>query len=883
MRNNLLILLFLSSNISLIAQDQIPISIENYSEGAPITMGLPFPISVLYSPDKVRVLDDKGKEIPSQVTEISTWAPRDNSIKWIWVFFFTNESHDYIIEYGKGVIRANYDGSTIASVNNQRTRGGAEVNTGLLKLKIDKGDGGFLKTVALDVDNNGFSDDDIIAKGKGARGSFLDILDDLGIDKSKAVIHKTYKEKGSGPLHTIIRIEGEYLYTREDNNKAPFTTRIHCYAGKSYIKVLHTIIYTGEPDKHPGYKGDHANIATQNEHVIETYDLNDSSLMQPEDQIAAAGLNLNFNLSQKKIYRTGYSNKEWWEKSSSEVFETSSSNIKRFAVLQTGDNPSRMPPLTTSSPTERIGDFQADISIDKQSKVSTQKGEGWIDISDNKWGISIGIRNYLEEYPKGFEVNSDENVLQAYVWPPGKDAMNFSRESLKPDGQMLDNFAQGLAKTTEITFNFHAADKDLKQLKSELNYFTNPTVAHANPNWYASSLAFGKFSPSEKSFQEYERGLDYKFDWVLYNQKWEPWYGMFDFGDFKTYYYNDQWYQWSNNEPAQDYMLWMQFMRTGNPKYYRAAEATSRHTMDVDNIHWPTYPKYDAASNDAIDYWDFKNEKRGTPYLGIGRRHARQQWTALLSAHVWIQGWISSYYLSGYHRGLEVAKQTGDAYMRRIWGDHGLTGRRLYLSVLNLTELWDATKDVKYKKELDERISRMLSLQNGSNQYNSLVMDRYGYAQVYASQGLSKYHEITGDEQVKNALIKHARAIRDLPPWNHKYESYLSTIHSLLVGYEYSGEVSFLREAIKRSEVLKTDKLSKSIDDFETQGSLGDGLKSVSHLPSDPESRDVRGEANWSIRQGLRVFGWTHAYNVPYLLYWLRKKQDKANNKGGTR
>ena len=348
---------------------------------------------------------------------------------------------------------------------------------------------------------------------------------------------------------------------------------------------------------------------------------------------------------------------------------------------------------------------------------------------------------------------------------------------------------------------------------------------------------------------------------------------MFDYGDFKTYYYNENWYQWSNNEPAQDFQLWIQFMRTGNPRYYKAAEAASRHTMDVDNIHWPTFPKYNAGSNDAVDYWNYEDAVSGTPYLGIGRRHARQQWTALLSAHVWITGWIANYYLSGYHRGLEIASLTGDAYIRRIWGEHGLTGRRLYLSVWNLTELYDATKLDKYRVELDDRVNRMLELQAGPDQYNSLIMDRYGYTQVYASLGLSKYYQITGNERIKNSLIKHARAVRDVPPWNHKYESYLSSIHSLLIGYELSNDHSFLQEASKRAEVLKTDKLPKSFDEYATQKSLAEALNEVSHLPDDPENRDVRGEANWSIRQGLRVFGWTHAYNVPYLLHWLRKNK----------
>ena len=116
---------------------------------------------------------------------------------------------------------------------------------------------------------------------------------------------------------------------------------------------------------------------------------------------------------------------------------------------------------------------------------------------------------------------------------------------------------------------------------------------------------------------------------------------------------------------------------------------------------------------------------------------------ALLSAHVWIQGWIASYYLTGYHRGLDVARVSADSYLKRMWGDHGITGRRLYLSVWNLVEIYDATKDPRYFKELEERVDMMLNLQNGPDQYGSFTIDRYGYSNPYVSHGLYKYHQLT--------------------------------------------------------------------------------------------------------------------------------------------
>ncbi len=856
-----------------IAQKQVSIRISAHSSEAPITMGIPFPKGALFSPDKVRLLNHKGVEIPSQITEVSTWEPVDNSIKWIWVFFFSEKSNEYTLEYGPDVIRKPYSGPRIEMTNNQRPGGFAEINTGKLKFKINNGDNGFISEAYLDIDNDGFEENDLIASNDTQRGSFLDILDDAGVDRSKAIITRTIKEKGSGPLHAIIRIEGEYQYGREDNNPSPFVTRIHAFAGRSYIKVLHTITYTGIPDKHTVQKGEHKNIATQNEHLIETYDTEDPGWVQPNDRIAAAGLNLTYHLDVNKDFIAGYENGDWWNKESAELYEANvSAGFKNLSLVQSGPN-ANSPSTVFSTAHDRVGDFAAHITCDKTNELSASKAEGWIDYSDSKWGVAAGIRNFVEEYPKGFDLK--QNEANVYLWPPTSEPMSFARNSGKLDGQMLDNFAQGLAKTTEVTYNFHDSKKSTDQLRKELDFFLNPPAAHADPQWYSDSDVFGKFSPRKSEHSEYERGMDYKFDWMLFNQNWQPWYGMFDYGDFQTYYYKKRWYMWSNNEPAQDFMFWMQFMRTGDQRYFKAADATSKHTMDVDNIHWPAFPKYNAASNDAVDYWDYQGKKSGTPYLGIGRRHASQHWIALLSAHVWIQGWITSYYLNGYHRGLEVARQTGDAYIRRIWGEHGLTGRRLYLSVWNLTELWDATKEDRYGLELKYRVDRMLELQQGPDQYNSLVMDRYGYSQVYASQGLSQYYRITGDEKVRRALVKHARAIRDNTPWNHMYESYLSTIHSLLIGYEYSKEPGFLREAIKRAEILKTDKLPTSMDNYDTQQDLADALSKVSHLPDDPRNTRFGGEANWSITQGLRVFGWTHAYNVPALLYWLREEKAK--------
>ncbi|QDO95187.1 hypothetical protein FNB79_14795 [Formosa sediminum] len=863
MRNKILFLLVMFIAVSCTAEinKQIPIKIENNKTGAPITLGIPFPKGELFSIDHVRLLNSKGKEIVCQTTEVTTWEPADGSIKWVWVFFFSDENTDYTLEYGDDIYPMEAE-RKIVSVNNMRPQGGITVNTGALQFNINKQGHGFLDEVFIDKNNDKkYSSDELIASApEDSRGTFLDILDDSGIDLSKATVNEVFREIGSGPLHTVFRVEGTYKYNEDDNNDSPFSMRIHAYAGKKYIKVLHTLTYTGVPDKHKIQKGEHSNIATQSEFIVSEDTTDDKGWMQPNDQISGCGLTFKYHLDKEVQFATS-TNQDMRSDTSIayDIYKEPLSN-KKTGVLQTGPKFNKSSKQSTA--TQREVGFNAMVFKGKDNLAKAQRAKGWVDVSDKSKGISVGIKNVLEEYPKELEIDPKTGTINAYIWPSSVGAMSFERKNTDLDGGMLDNFAAGITKTTEFIYYFHTSES-IENIELTMDYALDPPVAHASPEWYTSSLVYGKMAPFSVEHPEFENALQYKYDWIAFNQEWESWYSIFDYGDIKTYYFKDDWHMWTNNEPTVDFSLWTNFMRTGDPKYYKMAQAMSKHTMDVDNIHWPKKRTYVGEINDAIDFWNYENEPESTPYLGIGRRHGDEHWSALLSAHVWIQGWIASYYITGDQRALEVAKMTGDTYLNRIWGDHDLRGRRLYLSVLNLVELYDATKLEKYKIEIDERVKLMLELQKV--QGGNLLLDRYGYSQTYVAQGLYKYYQLTGSEEVKKALIDHARWVKNIPPLNHQMESYLATIYPLLIGYDLSGNPSFLAEAKKRAEIIKVSDLPIKIDKNTTQKAYSEALLEVSRLPEDDKGRI----AIWDLNQGLRVFGWTHANNIPYLLYWL--------------
>lgn len=115
--------------------------------------------------------------------------------------------------------------------------------------------------------------------------------------------------------------------------------------------------------------------------------------------------------------------------------------------------------------------------------------------------------------------------------------------------------------------------------------------------------------------------------------------------------------------------------------------------------------------------------------------------------------------------------------------------------------------------------------------------------------------------------IEHARSLLATPPLDHDMESYLASIHPLVVGYDLTGSPEFLTEACRRAAYLRTDEMARPFGSYTTQRQLVSQMEAVSRLPGRDSDPFAGGRMpNWALSSGIRVFGWTHAFGVPYLI-----------------
>ncbi len=697
--------------------------------------GIPLPMGEVQDPRNIRINNLYGEDIPFQSRVLAYWP--DRSIKWIALHFESTlrpgDGAGYFLDYGPNIHSLDFSSRLKVTEDDQSIK----VDTGVLEAILSKKSFYLFDQVFLDQNGNGSYE-----PGEQVTSHAVLTLQFRGKEFRADLDSKTYKieieEKGS---QRVVVKASSWFQSEDGGRYCQVVVRYYFYQGKSDVKIAPTLVYTGYPEnkQYPAYK----------------------MLKLPDNEtIDAFGIRMPYQFSEAR---------------DEQVF--------------VGMNQTMPPPMPVANTLKFFqNDYDSATSEDDGNPAPMRDAyAGWMDMSNQAKGIAVAVRHFRENFPKAFKLDRQTGMLEIDLWPKeaGPIDLATSPEAVGPDDYGRSN-AFGLAKTHELMFYFHAGNAAQADALNVSASFMEPLMIRTNPYWIDATGALGRLYPADPKYATEERMLDRLFDWAERQPRNFKWYGMFNFGDTLTWWREDDgdekgsqkyskpgWHPvgrwgWYNCEGVGTHTgALLQFVRTGQWKYFEFGENLAKHIMDVDTVHYDTI-----ASDKRLR--GVLNEKYS--HVGAMHRHSANHWSGRTdeASHTNVLGILLYYYLTGNERAFDVAKEIGDYFLsepftyidRPDLAPHRAMANALWGDVL----LYEVTWDDRYKKAAEKIIKIYLKGQqpDGSflENYNTVLGNWAGekhelYMGGYLVGALMAYYELTQDEAVKEMFL---RLVRYLAP-----------------------------------------------------------------------------------------------------------------------
>lgn len=373
--------------------------------------------------------------------------------------------------------------------------------------------------------------------------------------------------------------------------------------------------------------------------------------------------------------------------------------------------------------------------------------------SDGGRAVALSVRDFWQNYPK--DLAADEQGLEFGICPRlDPNQYSFARGTVDEhrlyyylrDGRY--RFRQGASKTHEFWIGVGADPP------------ASPSMAAAPAEWYAQSGALGHLALASAGERvvRYDAAFARNFQEFIRARETDHAYGMMNFGDW----WGEREINWGNCEYDTQHALFLQFVRTGDWRYFRAGEQAEWHNRDVDTVHHHSDPLR------AGGVWEHKVGHTGGYFPG----HAVPQMAEsgdMTASHTFVEGHFDYYFLTGDARSLETARRTADLYSGPLGRNFELISCRHGGWLLTLAvAAYNATSDPYYLNFAHSVFERVLKLQTGDGGWRRKLarghcdclprhMGNVAFMVGILNSGLRMYYETTGDERAAASIVKAAR------------------------------------------------------------------------------------------------------------------------------
>lgn len=667
-----------------------PVDVQRVAD--PVSGGIPFPRGALSDAHIARLAlaDAQGRRVDSLQRPVALGHWNDGSVKWLLLDFLADVPANGEARFTLGLTSA--DQRFAEGIRVSENEAAFTVDTGTLKAVINKRSFTFLENVWVDADGNGTytATEQVVS----APGEMFITLDDAApgpadagerdypdtwrfgmeggnwLRRSQGTSATKYLASAGdyqislfrqGATQTVFKVEGWHR-NAQGRQFGKYSLYLHFYAGQDFVRVFHTWIMTGDPDKDfirsmgidvpIGFAGDQLAYAFGGPY-----------------EVAQKPLVLNPDIDHIPFIAK--------QPVPSEVIAGTVARADTVHILSIGPDK-----YYHNVPADRDLRVEFDVSHNGTSLRKGFEPSGWADISNGSRGIAVGIRDFWREHPK--QMRYRDGTLTAFIWPEdGGRALDLRRrypDVRGPGPKRGGSFgkaarrefntagsAVGVAKTTELFFSFHADDHKKAQIDRDFRAFQDPLRPFADPAWSCATGVFGPILPYDsKKFARIENAVDLSFAWPLRSAEEFHWYGMLDYGDHLLEYESIHWelsvpenaglFQnwgysgWMQEAYRTGQWMFVQYLRSGRARYWREAETWLRHHRDVDCCFW-----------DTPDNGPQPQDNKGGNRVGGGHRHDQQHWgTYMTSYGIPAIAVTHHYYLTGDGRDLDAMRAYGD-------------------------------------------------------------------------------------------------------------------------------------------------------------------------------------------------------------------------------
>ncbi len=458
-----------------------------------------------------------------------------------------------------------------------------------------------------------------------------------------------------------------------------------------------------------------------------------------------------------------------------------------------------------------------------------RRAEGWIDVSGGGIGLLTAVRDFWQLYPKAFQVGPDGlRVDLCPEFPPGTYDGCSKLDEIKLFYYLMGGkykVRQGVQKEHELFLVPHTGGLT-DNLRQAAVVFQEPLIAVCTPERYCQSGVFGDILPATAGRSpEYERICDRVYTAYTGTRDSQRAYGMLNFGD----QWGERKVNWANGEYDHHHAFLMQFIRTGERRWYFLGEQAARHAIDVDTCHHGPRlgGEWIHSMGHTGGYFTEQYEGNGIPGGGF------------TPSHTWTEGFCDWYALSGDPTAAANAALVADhydgAYLNNYdYGNCRDNGWHLLLTMA----AYRATNDPYYLNAARIIVERTLERQTPGGGWHRQMVPGHcldfprhrgeaNFMLGVLANGLEEYYRDIPDPRVAEAVIGGAaQAVKEM--WVPAVDGFRYTSCPNMTGYTANNDMT--AEVLFFAYRLGGDPQFGEIAMRAMAAAFRDGIGSIAHL-----------------------------------------------------